>query len=188
MAAQSSEVNSPWFDTTGWRLNGQSERNLYFKYNDGDDIEIVVTEHESHFIFHLDNDLEVLLDESNGSAIRLQINNSWERFNILKHGDELIISWKNRWYPLTVINPFEPDLSSSGMASSIIAPMPGKLLKVFVKQGESVSENQPLAILEAMKMEHTLTAPFNGVIKDVFHAQDAFVEADATLITFMEPE
>ncbi|HIG79677.1 MAG TPA: acetyl/propionyl/methylcrotonyl-CoA carboxylase subunit alpha [Cycloclasticus sp.] len=188
MAAQSSEVNSPWFDTTGWRLNGQSERNLYFKYNDGDDIEIVVTEHESHFIFHLDNDLEVLLDESNGSAIRLQINNSWQRFNILKHGDELIISWKNRWYPLTVINPFEPHLSSSGMASSIIAPMPGKLLKVFVKQGESVSENQPLAILEAMKMEHTLTAPFNGVIKDVFHVQDAFVEADATLITFMEPE
>lgn len=186
MAAQSAEANSPWFDTTGWRPNGQSERNLYFKYNDGDDIEIVVTEHEKHFIFHLDNDLEVLSDKSNNSTIRLQINNNWERFNILMHGDDFIISWRNRWYPLTVVNPFEPDLSGSGMASSIIAPMPGKLLKVFVKPGEPVSENQPLAILEAMKMEHTLTAPFDGVIEDVFHAQNSFVEADATLITFVE--
>ena len=66
--------------------------------------------------------------------------------------------------------------------------MPGKLLKVFVNPGDSVSENQPLAILEAMKMEHTLTAPFDGVVDDVFHAQDSFVEADVTLITFVEPE
>ena len=188
MAAQSKESNSPWFDTTGWRPNGQSERSLYFKYKDGEPLDVTVTEHDHHFIIHLDNDLEVLLDESNGSSIRLQINKCWERFNILKHGEELSISWKNRWYALTVINPFEPDLSGSSLASNIIAPMPGKLLKVFVNPGDSVSENQPLAILEAMKMEHTLTAPFDGVVDDVFHAQDSFVEADVTLITFVEPE
>lgn len=188
MATQSVEPNSPWFDTTGWRPNGQSERNLYFQYAEGDDIEIVVTEHQNHFTFHLETDIDVLLEETNETVIRLQINGAWERFNILREESNLLISWKNRWYALTTINPFEPGLSNTSGASNIIAPMPGKLLKVLVQAGDNVTEGQPLAILEAMKMEHTLTAPFDSTVDQVFHTQDSFVEAEATLITFVEAE
>lgn len=186
MAKTADDSNSPWFDTTGWRPNGQSERSLFFRYEDGEDIEVVVTEHDNHFIFHLENDLDLLAEEAEGGIIRLQINGSWERFITLRHEGTLLVSWQNRWYALTEINPFEPDLSDLGGASNIIAPMPGKLLKVLVKNGDAVTEGQPLAILEAMKMEHTLTAPFDGEVDQVFCAEEGFVEADATLITFSE--
>lgn len=186
MASASNDSNSPWYDTTGWRPNGQSERSLFFCYEDSDDIEIVVTESESHFVFHLDNDLHVIGQESEANVLRLQVNNSWERFITLRHEEALLISWKNRWYLLNEVNPFAADISDSPGASSIVAPMPGKLLKVLVANGDVVREGQSLAILEAMKMEHTLTAPFDGTVNQVFYAEEDFVEADATLITFVE--
>ena len=186
MAATSVDGNSPWFDTTGWRPNGQSQRSLFFSYEETDEIEIKVTENDEHFIFHLDDDLDVIAESLANDAIRLQINGSWERFIVLRHETSLLISWKNRWYALTEMNPFEPDLSTMSANSNIIAPMPGKLLKILVNNADTVSEGQPLAIIEAMKMEHTLNAPFDGEIDQVFYSEDDFVEADATLITFKE--
>ena len=188
MATVSTESNSPWFDTTGWRPNGQSQRSLFFSYDGADEVEVQVTENENHFIFHLDNDLDIIAEAAENNVIRLQINGSWERFITLRQDDTMLVSWRNRWYSLTEVNPFEPDLSAIGGASNIIAPMPGKLLKVLVASGDTVTEGQPLAIIEAMKMEHTLSAPFDGEVDQVFYAAEDFVEADATLITFMDQE
>ncbi|MEW5008022.1 MAG: acetyl/propionyl/methylcrotonyl-CoA carboxylase subunit alpha [Cycloclasticus sp.] len=188
MATVSADGNSPWFDTTGWRPNGQSQRSLFFSYEGADEVEVQVTENENHFIFHLDNDLDIIAEAAENNVIRLQINGSWERFITLRQDDTMLVSWRNRWYSLTEVNPFEPDLSASGGASNIIAPMPGKLLKVLVASGDTVTEGQPLAIIEAMKMEHTLSAPFDGEVDQVFYAAEDFVEADATLITFMDQE
>ncbi|MEW4982629.1 MAG: acetyl/propionyl/methylcrotonyl-CoA carboxylase subunit alpha [Cycloclasticus sp.] len=188
MAKVSADGNSPWFDTTGWRPNGQSQRSLFFSYEEADEVEIKVTENDNHFIFHLENDLDVIAEKVADNVIRLQIDGSWERFITLRQDDLVLVSWRNRWYPLTEVNPFEPDLTGAGGASNIIAPMPGKLLKVLVSNGDSVTEGQPLAIIEAMKMEHTLSAPFDGEVDQVFYVTEDFVEADATLITFKEKE
>jgi 3-methylcrotonyl-CoA carboxylase alpha subunit len=45
------------------------------------------------------------------------------------------------------------------------SPMPGKVTAVLVKEGERVAKGQTLAVLEAMKMEYALTAPFEGVVE-----------------------
>jgi acetyl/propionyl-CoA carboxylase alpha subunit len=50
---------------------------------------------------------------------------------------------------------------------SILSPMPGKVVSVSVKAGESVTKGQTLLVLEAMKMEHALTAPFDGVVAEL---------------------
>jgi biotin carboxyl carrier protein len=47
------------------------------------------------------------------------------------------------------------------------APMPGQVIAVHVKVGDRVKQNQPLLVLEAMKMEHTLQAPLAGVVASV---------------------
>ena len=49
----------------------------------------------------------------------------------------------------------------------VIAPMPGKVVAVAVAQGDKVSRGQTLVTLEAMKMEHALTAAFDGVVESV---------------------
>jgi propionyl-CoA carboxylase alpha chain/3-methylcrotonyl-CoA carboxylase alpha subunit len=45
--------------------------------------------------------------------------------------------------------------------------MPGKIVSVPVQAGEAVSKGQPVVVLEAMKMEHALVAPFDGVVETV---------------------
>jgi 3-methylcrotonyl-CoA carboxylase alpha subunit len=52
-------------------------------------------------------------------------------------------------------------------SGSLAAPMPGKVIRVMSRPGEAVKKGQPLLILEAMKMEHTITAPMDGVVKAV---------------------
>ncbi|MDT0575627.1 biotin carboxylase N-terminal domain-containing protein [Croceicoccus sp. F390] len=56
---------------------------------------------------------------------------------------------------------------AAGGDGAILAPMPGKVIAVNVAKGDEVSEGQRLLVLEAMKMEHALTAPFNGFVAEL---------------------
>jgi len=65
----------------------------------------------------------------------------------------------------------------------IVAPMPGKIVKVLVESGAVVAARQPLVIVEAMKMENELRAPRPGTVTDVLVSEGALVEAGAPLVT-----
>ena len=72
---------------------------------------------------------------------------------------------------------------AAGAADGITrAPMPGLVKSVFVAAGDAVTEGQPLAVLEAMKMEHTLAAAAEGTVAEVLAAPGTQVEAGAALI------
>ncbi|OGN50718.1 MAG: methylcrotonoyl-CoA carboxylase [Caulobacterales bacterium RIFOXYB1_FULL_67_16] len=60
---------------------------------------------------------------------------------------------------------------------SLRAPMPGKVVAAPAKAGDAVAKGQPVVVLEAMKMEHALTAPFDGVVESVATVGDQVVEA-----------
>ncbi len=66
---------------------------------------------------------------------------------------------------------------------SLRAPMPGKIVATPVKAGDAVTRGQPVVVLEAMKMEHALVAPFDGVVGTVGFAVGDQVGADAVLAT-----
>ena len=68
--------------------------------------------------------------------------------------------------------------------SSIEAPMPGLILDILVKEGQEVNENDPLLILEAMKMENSIASPRNGVIKSISVIQGDAVDKKQVLLTF----
>jgi 3-methylcrotonyl-CoA carboxylase alpha subunit len=79
--------------------------------------------------------------------------------------------------------------SAAGPADgSITAPMPGKLLSVHVRAGETVKAGERLAVLEAMKMEHRLTAPFDGRVETVHVAEGAQVAEGALLLEIMRED
>jgi 3-methylcrotonyl-CoA carboxylase alpha subunit len=61
--------------------------------------------------------------------------------------------------------------------------MPGKVIAVDVSEGQSVTAGQRLMVLEAMKLEHALTAPFDGVIEGLTVSAGAQVQVDAVLVT-----
>ncbi|MDE8654014.1 acetyl/propionyl/methylcrotonyl-CoA carboxylase subunit alpha [Novosphingobium album (ex Liu et al. 2023)] len=71
-------------------------------------------------------------------------------------------------------------------SGSILAPMPGKVIAVEVAQGDVVTKGQKLLTLEAMKMEHTLTAPFDGVVAELNTQAGAQVQVEALLARIEE--
>ena len=65
---------------------------------------------------------------------------------------------------------------------SLAAPMPGRVIKLYVETGARVKKGEPLLILEAMKMEHTITAPSDGTVKEIHYAAGEQVLEGAQLI------
>ena len=78
----------------------------------------------------------------------------------------------------------EPRGSGLGAASdgAILSPMPGRIIAVDVAVGDTVSKGQKLVTLEAMKMEHSLTAPFDGVVAELNAETGAQVQVEALLV------
>ena len=66
------------------------------------------------------------------------------------------------------VPPRFADPDEAGRAGSTVAPMPGKVVRLLVAQGDSVAAGQPLLTIEAMKMEHQVVAPSAGVVAEVF--------------------
>jgi 3-methylcrotonyl-CoA carboxylase alpha subunit len=87
-----------------------------------------------------------------------------------------------------LLSPWRHDAAHGAADSSgaILAPMPGKVISVEVAQGDVVSKGQKLLTLEAMKMEHTLTAPFDGVVAELNAQAGAQVQVEALLAKIEE--
>jgi 3-methylcrotonyl-CoA carboxylase alpha subunit len=66
----------------------------------------------------------------------------------------------------------------------LTAPMPGKIVAVLVDKGNTVEKGAPLLIMEAMKMEHTIAAPANGVVEELLYAVGDQVAEGAQLLAF----
>lgn len=72
--------------------------------------------------------------------------------------------------------------AAAGGADGCVAPMPGKVLRVLVSDGQAVEEGDAVLVLEAMKMEHTLRAPHGGTVRDLRVAPGDQVEGGAVLL------
>ncbi|RMX63389.1 hypothetical protein KXD40_001577 [Peronospora effusa] len=83
--------------------------------------------------------------------------------------------------PLPSFEPAEGS-SDSAVHSKIVAPMPGKIIKVLVKNGDKITADQPLVIMEAMKMEHVIRAPTDGKVQELLCEMDDFVTDGYVLV------
>ncbi len=70
---------------------------------------------------------------------------------------------------------------------SILSPMPGRIISVFVKEGQTVTKGERLLVLEAMKMEQSLTAPFDGTVTEL-RASDGMQVVEGALLVRMEEQ
>ncbi|WP_374570952.1 biotin carboxylase N-terminal domain-containing protein [Phenylobacterium sp.] len=85
------------------------------------------------------------------------------------------------------LTPPAAHVGEAGGDSQVRAPMPGKVVAVAVEAGASVAKGDPLLTLEAMKMEHALTAPFDGVVENLAVALGDQVSEGALLVELAEP-
>jgi 3-methylcrotonyl-CoA carboxylase alpha subunit len=71
---------------------------------------------------------------------------------------------------------------SGATPDDLLAPMPGRIRKTLVTEGQTVSRGDVLLVLEAMKMEHTIRAPRDGSVRRLPHAEGELVETGTPLV------
>src|SRR5262245_3118895 len=103
---------------------------------------------------------------STPDVIRIEIDGVQRAFRIAEAGDELYVH-SSLGSRVIKRPPRYPAGQSASEQASANSPMPGKVLKILVETGRKVSAGDPLIILEAMKMEHTMRAALDGVVEAV---------------------
>lgn len=140
-------------------------------------------------------------DLSNLDAVSVAQN----KFHILKDGKpfkaEMVatdflskkytVKINNNTYEVSIANELDALIKSMGIergktkvVNAIKAPMPGLILEISVKVGQEVKENDPLLILEAMKMENSFLSPRDGIIKSIAVEKGNAVDKGQLLIEF----
>ena len=104
------------------------------------------------------------------------------------HGETMLVFSEGQAFAFAL--PGAGGGAGAGAASdgSIISPMPGRVIAVDARQGDLVAKGQKLLTLEAMKMEHSLTAPFDGIVSEMNAAEGAQVTEGMLLVRIEKGE
>ncbi|MEV0534481.1 biotin carboxylase N-terminal domain-containing protein [Kitasatospora sp. NPDC050463] len=106
-------------------------------------------------------------------------------YDIARYGDRVHLDTPAGATVLTAVERF-PDPASQVDPGALLAPMPGTVVRTAVTVGDTVTAGQPLLWLEAMKMEHRVTAPADGVLTELRAAPGQQVEL-GTLLAVVQP-
>lgn len=140
---------------------------------DIDQADILKTSDSKYHVLSDEKSVEVEIVDSNflDKIYKVKVNNN--EYNILINNDLDIL-----------INEMGFSVSSSKHIDAIKAPMPGLILDINVDLGQEVQEDDPLLILEAMKMENVISSPRQGIIKSISAIKGDAVEKNQLLIEF----
>ncbi len=108
-------------------------------------------------------------------------------FRVLDRG-KLALQWRGRAFTLVNELAFSAAERELGGSGAVLAPMHGNLLAVHVAVGDLVNAGDELAVIEAMKMEHRLTAPIAGVVTAVFGVAGEQIAAGALVMEVEAPD
>ena len=132
-------------------------------------------------------DVDVVVHTATPSNVDLTVDGVRRRCVVAQHSDQIDVDSVSGASEFTV-EPRFPDLDAAHSAGSLVAPMPGAVVRVLVESGAAVDAGQPLVVLEAMKMEHTVAAPVTGTVAEVRVQAGQQVEAGAVLVVMTEEE
>jgi 3-methylcrotonyl-CoA carboxylase alpha subunit len=101
---------------------------------------------------------------------------------VYRQGDALYVFGDRGASSITLIDPLAHAGDVQEAGGRLTAPMPGKVVSFSVKAGDQVVRGQPLAVMEAMKMEHTIAAPADGTVGELLFAPGEQVPEGAALL------
>jgi 3-methylcrotonyl-CoA carboxylase alpha subunit len=163
---------SPWSATSGWRLNSNYNRPLSWS-SDGQTIEAILTypaaatKPERYHLEanHQSADFEIL--ESRDDYLAVQAGSHQIHGRIYRQSNTYDLSAEGDHVTLTLIDPLAHDLLADQEETELTAPMPGRVVAVLVREGQTVPKGTPLIVMEAMKMEHTIVALADGRVDQI---------------------
>ncbi|HIJ37316.1 MAG TPA: acetyl/propionyl/methylcrotonyl-CoA carboxylase subunit alpha [Rhodospirillaceae bacterium] len=187
VAAGTNDPHSPWAKRDGWRLNEDAEESLRFR-DGGQEHLIALTYRPDGYRLQLAQTTILASGRLGADGVLVaQLDGVIRRAGYARHGAEVTLFVDGRTLRLTVVDPLEGEAMESP-TGGLLSPMPGTLTAILVEAGSHVSKGQPLAVMEAMKMEHTLRAPHDGVVTALLYKIGDLVEEGVELVAFSAAE
>jgi acetyl-CoA carboxylase biotin carboxylase subunit len=183
------DAHDPWTSGRAWRAAGVGEPTTW---NAGARLVTATTTRGPGLRARVDVDgegFDVRLVERDGESIRLEVDGEPVRVRPATHGrvvDTVTIGGRASRLRLAPPPGLGRAPGDSGDAGSLAAPMPGRIVRIHVAEGDHVAANEPLLVLEAMKMEHVIAAPGAGRVGGLMVAVGDQVTRGAPLVA-LEP-
>jgi 3-methylcrotonyl-CoA carboxylase alpha subunit len=182
-AEQALAGDDPFSARDGWRSHGVAQRRFEFEYGE--------QTLRAQLSYQRDGSVHLALADAPAQALSFE-----------PRGDDLLVGWgapavRTRLYwqgeqahiftpqgatRVALIDPLAQAGQGSQEGGRLTAPMPGKIIGFLVKAGQKVSKGQALAVMEAMKMEHTIAAPADGEVGELMYAPGDQVAEGAELL------
>ena len=183
LAERAAETHDPFSRRDGFRSHGVASRRMDFDYRG----EPVVAK-----LRYLDDGLSLKVGEADaaplaftalaGGAVDVRYGADRQVVQVYPLGEVAHVFGTRGAAAITELDVLSHAGEVAGEGGRLTAPMPGKVVSFAVKAGDKVSKGQPLAVMEAMKMEHTIAAPQDGVVEELlFVPGDQVMDGDELL-------
>jgi 3-methylcrotonyl-CoA carboxylase alpha subunit len=175
---------SPWTQQDGWRLNAPAIQ--FFHFADGGTVSLACAADSLKMGWNgkFYQAYEVCITSDNDVSATIDGNHLQAKINL--HEEEIQITFGDQVHYLRQAELNGHGTEAESGPAHLTAPMPGRVVSVMVAINESVMAGQPLLILEAMKMEHTIRAPHEGIVEYLPFSSGDFCEEGVELVRLRE--
>jgi 3-methylcrotonyl-CoA carboxylase alpha subunit len=180
----------PWARRDGWRSHGPSLRSFASVYQEQPQSLQLTRAHAKGLQLQVDGQTQALLferlhaDAGAGAPSTLDITLGAQRLRaqVYAHGEVLHVFTPLGATSITRVDALAHAGETQAEGGRLTAPMPGKVVSFAVKAGDVVKKGQALAVMDAMKMEHTIAAPADGTVAELLYAPGDQVAEGAELL------
>jgi 3-methylcrotonyl-CoA carboxylase alpha subunit len=182
--AAAADRGSPWRALDGWRLNGRAERKLALRLQEALQEVVVVVVPGAYQLALNGRSVRASGTLGRGGAVHAQLDDCRVNAAVVITGERRHVFYRGHSWPLALVDTLYVGGEGEDVEGGLRAPMPGKVVTLMAEPGAIVEKGTPLLVLEAMKMEHTITAPRKGKVVRFRVAAGDQVADGAELVEF----
>jgi len=189
LALQRAQADAdPWSRRDGWRLHGASVQRVELLWQGEPVLALLTSRHDGDAVLTVggvDHPFAMRTTGGDGNSEWKHVSLGSRRLTLAVHqvGEQVSVFAPEGSAQVTMVDPLAHAGESHAEAGRLTAPMPGKVVAYLVGRGDAVKTGQPLAVLEAMKMEHTIAAPRDGTVAELLFAPGDQVGEGGELLT-----
>ena len=181
-AGRIAEPADPWDVTDAFRLNSDGEREIHLRAGETAVTVRAMTRGPGEYLLSSGGQTRRARTGTDG----IILDGVTHRVRAVRHADALTVIRLGRNHVFVHVDPLAPPDARGMGGGRVVAPIPARVTHVLVEAGAPVTKGMALVVLEAMKMEITLSAPRDGTIETILHGVGDMVEEGTELVRFVE--